>query len=80
MESPVDALVEAYVQAADGDLREGLRCAVSDALADLTEVARRAQRADRLISRGYARGETVSDGMTIGLNFGGGRSDGSTPI
>ena len=64
MEPPLDAIVEAYVRAAGGDPREGLRLAVSDALADLTEVERRAQRADRLTFRGYARGETVSDSMT----------------
>jgi hypothetical protein len=63
VDGPVEAIVEAYVHAANGDLRESLRLAVSDALADLTEVERRAERADRLISRGYARGETVSAGI-----------------
>ena len=63
METPVDAIVEAYVRAAEGNAREGLRLAVCDAPADLTEVERRAQRSDRLISRGYARGETVSGGI-----------------
>jgi hypothetical protein len=54
MDSPVDAIVEAYVQAANGDLRESLplaRCARSPTSPRLIV----AQRADRLISRGYAR-------------------------
>ena len=60
MEPPVEAIIEAYVEASNGDLRESLRLAVSDALADLTEAERRARTAVRLISRGYARGQTVS--------------------
>jgi hypothetical protein len=54
--SPVDAIVAAYVHEAGGDPEEALRAAIADALADLTEWERRTRRAERLVSRGYARG------------------------
>ncbi|WP_306461770.1 hypothetical protein [Salinarimonas soli] len=54
--SPVEAIAAAYVQESGGDPEEALRAAIADALADLTEWERRTRRAERLVSRGYARG------------------------
>ena len=54
--SPVEAIAAAYVHEAGGDPEEALRAAIADALADLTEWERRTRRAERLVSRGYARG------------------------
>ncbi|HEX2556381.1 MAG TPA: hypothetical protein VHL98_22000 [Microvirga sp.] len=62
MPDPVETIIAAYVEAADGDRDEALRRAVSDALADLTEAERRVKRAERMISRGYARGEIRQSG------------------
>ncbi len=54
--SPVETIAEAYVREADGDSERALRAAIADALADLTEWERRTRRAERLVSRGFARG------------------------
>ena len=51
----IDDIVNAYVEAARGDLREALRRAVGDALADLLELERRTRCAERLVSKGYVR-------------------------
>ncbi len=56
MSRDVEAIATSYVQAAKGDADRALRMAISDALADLTEAERRTHRAERLVSRGYARG------------------------
>ncbi len=58
--SPVEAIAAAYVHEAGGDPKEALRAAIADALADLTEWERRTRRAERLVSRGYARGRIES--------------------
>lgn len=52
----VDAIVSAYLAEAGGDPWLALRRVVVDALADLLEMERRSRRAERLTSRGYARG------------------------
>ncbi len=56
MPSHVDAIAQAYVEQAGGDHERALKEAIADALADLTEAERRTVRAERLVSRGYARG------------------------
>ncbi len=59
MPDPVEEIVAAYVEAAEGDRDEALRRAVADALADLSEAERRAVKAERLVSKGYVRGGVV---------------------
>lgn len=61
--SPVEAIAEAYVREADGDPERALRAAIADALADLTEWERRTRRAERLVSRGFARGRVGGEGV-----------------
>lgn len=51
----VEDIARSYLVTADGDAGQALRCAISDALADLCEAERRTRRQDRLISRGYVR-------------------------
>ena len=60
---PVEAIVTAYLETAHGDAGLALRCAVTDALADLMEAERRIRAHSRLISRGYVRSalETSAD-------------------
>ncbi|WP_336489300.1 hypothetical protein [Methylobacterium nigriterrae] len=53
---PVEQIVMAYLKTTDGDAELALRCAVTDALADLLEAERRIRAHSRLISRGYVRG------------------------
>lgn len=53
---PVEAIVQAYLTTTDGDAGLALRCAVTDAMADLLEAERRTRGSSRLISRGYVRG------------------------
>ncbi len=60
MEPHVDAIVRAYLDGAGGDPAKALREAVADALADLLEADRKMRRAERLVSRGYARGVLAS--------------------
>lgn len=57
----VEAIATAYLEQAGGDRDEALRQAIADALADLCEAERRTRRAERLISRGYARGRIGGD-------------------
>ncbi len=63
---PVDAIAEAYKSEAGGDPDLALRAAIMDALADLTEWERRTRRAERLVSRGFARGRIGGDGREAG--------------
>jgi len=51
----VEEIARSYLQTSEGDAGLALRCAISDALADLCEAERRSRRQDRLISRGYVR-------------------------
>jgi hypothetical protein len=51
----VEEIALSYLQTSEGDAGHALRCAISDALADLCETERRSRRQDRLISRGYVR-------------------------
>lgn len=51
----VEEIALSYLQTSEGDAGHALRCAISDALADLCEAERRSRRQDRLISRGYVR-------------------------
>lgn len=52
---PVEAIARAYLATTHGDAGIALRCAITDALADLLEAERRARANSRLISRGYVR-------------------------
>jgi len=56
-----EAIASAYLTEAEGDPSLALRRAVSDALADLLEMERRARRAERLISRGFVRARSEDD-------------------
>ncbi|MCP2080832.1 UNVERIFIED_ORG: hypothetical protein J2W74_002018 [Methylorubrum zatmanii] len=51
----VEEIARSYLLTSEGDVGLALRCAISDALADLCEAERRTRRQDRLISRGYVR-------------------------
>lgn len=51
----VEEIARSYLQTSEGNAAMALRCAISDALADLCEAERRSRRQDRLISRGYVR-------------------------
>lgn len=54
--STVEDIARSYLKTTDGDASLALRCAISDALADLLEADRRTNQRDRLIYRGYVRG------------------------
>ncbi|KQT19856.1 hypothetical protein ASG40_03345 [Methylobacterium sp. Leaf399] len=58
---PVEAIAHAYLMATEGDANLALRCAITDAMADLLEAERRTRSRSRLISRGYVRG-ALDDG------------------
>ena len=58
---PVEAIAASYLVLASGDAGLALRCAITDALADLMEAERRTRRNSRLISRGYVRGRRDGD-------------------
>lgn len=49
---PVEAIAAAYLSQTSGDPALALRCAITDALADLLEAERRTREHSRLISRG----------------------------
>ena len=51
----VEEIARSYLLTSEGDAAVALRCAISDALADLCEAERRTRRQDRLISQGYVR-------------------------
>ncbi|MCY1644041.1 hypothetical protein [Methylorubrum sp. SL192] len=51
----VEEIARSYLLTSEGDAGMALRCAISDALADLCEAERRTRRQDRLISRGFVR-------------------------
>ena len=53
---PVEAIAAAYLTQTSGDLALALRCAITDALADLMEAERRTRERSRLISRGAPHG------------------------
>ena len=57
--SEVERIAAAYARAAGGDTWAALVRAVADALTDLAEAERRSLRRDRLISRGYVRGNAL---------------------
>lgn len=63
----VEAIATAYLEQAGGDRDEALRQAIADALADLCEAERRTRQAERLISRGYARGRIGGGAAPAGL-------------
>jgi hypothetical protein len=52
-----ETIALAYRRAARGDAWIALVQVVEDALADLAEAERRSLRRDRLVSRGYVRGQ-----------------------
>ena len=60
MTTTVETIVTAYVEAAEGDVEKALIQVVEDALANLLEAERRTHRAERLISKGYARGQITT--------------------
>lgn len=51
-----DEIAQAYLAAADNDAHLALRCAISDALADLSEAEHKTLARNRLISHGFVRG------------------------
>lgn len=51
----IEEIARSYLVTTAGDAGLALRCAISDALADLCEAERRTRCQDRLISRGYVR-------------------------
>ena len=53
----VEAIASSYLIESGGDPHQALRSIVADALADLVEYERRSRRAERLLSRGYVRGQ-----------------------
>ncbi|ACL62323.1 hypothetical protein [Methylobacterium nodulans] len=53
--SPVEEIAAAYLSRAAGDPELALRCAITDALADLMDAERRTRERSRLISLGYVR-------------------------
>jgi hypothetical protein len=66
MAATVETIAQAYLAHAGGNAGEALREAIADALADLCEAGRRTRRVERLISRGYVRGQ-VGQPMVPGL-------------
>jgi hypothetical protein len=53
----VETIAASYLIENGGDPHLALRSIVADALADLIEYERRSRRAERLLSRGYVRGQ-----------------------
>ncbi|WP_238314069.1 hypothetical protein [Methylobacterium crusticola] len=53
---PVEAIAAAYLRITSGDPSHALRCAITDALADLMEAERRIRERSRVISKGNVRG------------------------
>ncbi|MGY2049534.1 hypothetical protein [Methylobacterium sp. JK268] len=53
--SPIEEIAAAYLARAAGDPDLALRCAITDALADLMEAERRTRERSRLISLGGPR-------------------------
>ncbi|HEX2724239.1 MAG TPA: hypothetical protein VHN20_00300 [Beijerinckiaceae bacterium] len=53
----VEAIASNYLIENGGDPHQALRSIVADALADLAEYERRSRRAERLLSRGFVRGQ-----------------------
>jgi hypothetical protein len=53
--SDVETIASNYLLENGGDAHLALRRIIADALADLLEFERRSRRAERLVSRGYAR-------------------------
>ncbi|SEP44285.1 hypothetical protein SAMN04487843_12063 [Methylobacterium sp. ap11] len=62
---PVEAIAAAYLSQTSGDLALALRCAITDALADLLEAERRTRERSRLISRGFVRGHLDDTGDAL---------------
>ncbi|GJE02677.1 MULTISPECIES: hypothetical protein [Methylobacterium] len=58
---PVEAIAAAYLQITEGDAGLALKCAITDALADLLEAERRTRQRSRLISKGYVRGARLPE-------------------
>src|SRR3954447_1379116 len=54
-DSVVEEIASAYLIQAGGNASVALRKAIGDAIADLLEIERRSQRAERVISRGFVR-------------------------
>ncbi len=52
----IETIAQSYLRTTEGDAALALRCAITDAMADLLEAERRTRRQSRLISRGYVRG------------------------
>ncbi|AWN49506.1 hypothetical protein DK419_26825 [Methylobacterium terrae] len=59
---PVEVIAAAYLSQTFGDPALALRCAITDALADLMEAERRTRERSRLISRGFVRGRLNDTG------------------
>lgn len=61
----IEDIAQAYLRATKGDLSLALRCAISDALADLMEAERRCNERNRLISHGYVRNALHDAAKTV---------------
>jgi hypothetical protein len=53
----VETIASSYLLENGGDPHQALRSIVADDLVDLLEYERRSRRAERLLSRGYVRGQ-----------------------
>ncbi|MET7243003.1 hypothetical protein ABZT49_06505 [Methylobacterium sp. EM32] len=62
---PIEAIATDYLSQTSGDPELALRCAITDALADLMEAERRTRERSRLISRGYVRGRLDDNGDAL---------------
>ncbi|GJD67024.1 hypothetical protein [Methylobacterium frigidaeris] len=62
---PVEAIAAAYLTQTSGDLALALRCAITDALADLLGAERQTRERSRLISRGFVRGRLDDTGDAL---------------
>lgn len=52
---PIETIAQAYLEVTEGNERQALRCAITDALSDLMATDMRARERSRLISRAHVR-------------------------
>ncbi|AWN54623.1 hypothetical protein [Methylobacterium sp. 17Sr1-1] len=62
---PVEAIAAAYLTQTSGDLALALRCAITDASADLLGAECQTRERSRLISRGFVRGRLDDTGDAL---------------
>ncbi|KMO44874.1 hypothetical protein VQ03_00805 [Methylobacterium tarhaniae] len=61
----IEAIAAAYLSQTSGEPALALRCAITDALADLLEAERWTRERSRLISRGFVRGRLDDTGDAL---------------